>query len=343
MAIGRMPAQSGRAPGVGSRFSEAAFLSLLVACLGTSTSAAAGGEGEGVKALLLSGTAHDALYDIAFEASNGMAVGAFGTILTTADGGTAWARQSPAPTPLALLGVAMRGGKCVVVGQMGAIFAAEDCRHWQRTSPVTKARLNAVSLNRSGRVCAVGAFGTILSSFDSGTTWTQLPLDWNRITGQSAEPHLYGVHVGDEGAITVVGEFELILRSTDGGAQWKVLHKGERSLFGLQLLDNGQAYAVGQSGAVLASSDAGSTWRSLDTGSKAILTGILASPGGKITVSGINTVLFSGDGGASWSSVRSKLVSDAWHEALAASQDGSGNRRVISVGAGGAILELSQQ
>jgi photosystem II stability/assembly factor-like uncharacterized protein len=321
---------------------EAALIGLLLAWLGAAAPAAASGEGEGVKAVLLSGTAHDALYDVVFEGMNGIAVGAFGTILTTADGGTTWSRQSPAPTPLALLGVAMHGGKCVVVGQIGAVFAAEDCRHWQAAPSVTKARLNSVSLNRSGRACAVGAFGTVLSSSDSGTTWTQLPLDWNRITGQGAEPHLYGVHVGEEGAITVVGEFELVLRSTDGGAHWKVLHKGERSLFGLQVLDDGQAYAVGQSGAVLATADGGSTWRSLDTGTTAILTGILATPGGKIAASGVNAVLTSGDGGVSWNSVPSKLVKNAWHESLAASEDSSGNRRVITVGAAGTILELSQ-
>ena len=167
-------------------------------------------------------------------------------------------------------------------------------------------------------------------------------MDWSRITGQSAEPHLYGVHVGDDSTLTVVGEFELILRSTDGGGQWKVLHKGERSLFGLQVLDNGQAYAVGQSGAVLASSDRGATWRSLDTGVTAILTGVLATPTGEVVASGINTIVYSEDGGASWSSLQSRLVNNAWHEALAASEDSSGKRRVMSVGAGGSILQLTQ-
>jgi photosystem II stability/assembly factor-like uncharacterized protein len=339
-SLGRRPAAAGCA---GSRSQAGPLLTgLLLACLAAATTAAPVATGEGVKALLLSGTAHDALYDVAFEGRSGIAVGAFGAVLTTGDGGATWSKQSPAPTKLALLGVAMRGGKCVMVGQMGAVFAAEDCRHWEASPAVTKSRLNAVSTNLSGRACAVGAFGTVLASSDWGRTWTQLPLDWNRITGQSAEPHLYGVHIGDEGAITVVGEFELVLRSTDGGAQWKVLHKGERSLFGLQVLDNGQAYAVGQSGVVLASSDGGATWRSLNTGVSAILTGIVVAPDGHVVASGINTILTSEDAGASWRSMESKLVKNAWHEALAASADSSGRRRVMSVGAAGTILEIDQ-
>jgi photosystem II stability/assembly factor-like uncharacterized protein len=291
---------------------------------------------------VVQGTAHDALYDIAFEGRRGIAVGSFGAILTTGDGGVTWTRQSPAPSALALFGAAMRSGRCVVVGQTGVAFWSEDCQHWKASASAARARLNAVSLNRNGRAWAVGAFGTVLSSSDWGATWTQAPIDWARLLGQSAEPHLYAVHVGDDGTVTLVGEFELVLRSSDHGAGWKVVHKGERSLFGLQVLGNGNAYAVGQNGAVLASSDKGISWRSLDTGVSAILTGIVATPDGLVVASGINTILTSRDAGASWQPVQSKLVKDAWHEAVALSEDSSGSRRVMSVGAAGTVLEIRQ-
>ncbi len=93
---------------------------------------------------------------------------------------------------------------------------------------------------------------------------------------------------------------------------------------------------------MLASSDRGATWRSLDTRVTAILTGVLATPTGEVVASGINTIVYSEDGGASWSSLQSRLVNNAWHEALAASEDSSGKRRVMSVGAGGSILRLTQ-
>lgn len=286
------------------------------------------------------GTAHDALYDLAFEGGSGIAVGAFGSVLVSADGGRLWAEQWTSPRREALLGVARRAGHCVIVGQMGAIYSAADCLKWRAAPAVTTARLTAVAMNRDGIAYAVGAFGSVLKSSDWGASWAPVALDWSHISDDGAEPHLYSVHVADDGNVTLAGEFELILRSGDGGASWRVLHKGERSLFGLYFGEQGKAYAVGQSGAVLASSDGGASWRSQDSGTSAILTGIAAS-GGQLVATGINTIIGSRDGGASWHALQSPLVKGAWHQAVAASEDGGGKRRLLSVGAGGLVLELN--
>ena len=88
--------------------------------------------------------------------------------------------------------------------------------------------------------------------------------------------------------------------------------------------------------------DGGATWRSLDSGTTAILTGVAAAPDGGIVATGINTILYSVDGGRSWDSMRSKLVSNAWHEAAAISGDAGGRQRILTVGAGGTILELNR-
>jgi len=215
----------------------------LLVC-GTLASAATEGNG-GDANTIFHATAHDALYDIAFEGRNGIAVGAFGIVLTSEDGGSTWLRQWTAPDALALLGVSMRAGKCVIVGQMGSVFTADGCRQWKPAASVTKARLVSVSVNGRGEAYAVGAFGTILKSADWGNTWKPVPMDWSHVTADGAEPHLYGVHLGDDGVVTLVGEFELILRSLDGGVRWTELHKGERSLFALYLGNDGKGYAVG--------------------------------------------------------------------------------------------------
>jgi len=318
-----------------------ALLGALLVCGSVHAEAATAGDSGDVK-LVFHATAHDALYDIAFEGRNGIAVGAFGIVLTSEDGGSTWTRQWTAPNGLALLGAAMHGGKCVIVGQMGTVFAADDCRQWKPAATGTKARLVSVAVNGHGHAYAVGAFGTVLKSSDWGNTWKQVPMDWSRVTADGAEPHLYGVHLGDDGVVTLVGEFELILRSLDGGVRWAELHKGERSLFALYLGNDVKGYAVGQAGAVLGTSDGGATWQSLDSGSTAILTGVVAARDGQIVATGINTILSSADGGRSWDSMRSKLVSNAWHEAAAMSGDASGKQRILSVGAGGTILELNR-
>lgn len=286
------------------------------------------------------GTPHDVLYDVAFEGARGVAVGAFGTVLATTDGGATWARQLFPAGNLALLSVAVRGGKCLAVGQTGIVYTADDCKTWKASTPVTKSRLLAVGVNQQGVAYAVGAFGTLLRSADWGKTWVAVTIDWTGYTEDGAEPHLYDVHVADDGSATVVGEFELILRSDAAGAQWKSLHKGERSLFGLTVVDAKRAYAVGQSGAVLASGDGGATWRTLPTGTQAILTGVHATAQGQITVSGINTVLASKDDGASWKRVTSKFIGNGWQQALAAAPAAGGKPRLLAVGSGGSILEL---
>lgn len=291
--------------------------------------------------LVRQGSAHDALFDLAFEGRNGIAVGSFGMILGSADGGQHWSGQWEAPRGAALFGIARRAGKCVVVGQMGAIYSANDCRHWKAAPSVSTARLAAVSMNDSGTAYAVGAFGTVLKSIDWGASWSLVAMDWSRVTEQGAEPHLYAVAVGEDGVVTLAGEFELILRSSDGGAQWKVLHKGERSLFGLALQGKGKGYAVGQSGAVLGTADGGASWRSLDSGTTAILTGIVATAGGQVVASGVNTIVASRDNGASWQSLQSPMVKRAWHQAVAASEDAGGKVRLLTVGAGGLILEVN--
>lgn len=302
--------------------------------------AAAAAAPSGSAKLIRHGTAHDALYDVAFEGERGIAVGAFGNVLVTADGGATWQVQPFPMKHLALMAVAMREGKCIAVGQTGLVYSAADCKTWKASPSMTKSRLLAVGVNRQGVAYAVGAFGTILKSSDWGQSWAVQTVDWSTITEDGAEPHLYDIHVADDGTVTAVGEFELVMRTGDG-QQWKALHKGERSLFGLSVVEGGKKmYATGQSGALLSSADGGVTWESHKTGTGAILTGVHATAQGEVLASGINAVVLSRDGGASWSPLNSKLVRNAWYQALAASEGAGGKRRVVAVGAGGTILEL---
>lgn len=314
----------------------------LLVFAGASVTASEGPASPSPKAIR-SGGAHDALFDLAFDGRQGIAVGAFGTILGSDDGGANWSALAVPPKTPVLLGAAIRGGHCLAVGQLGTILAADDCRQWRTVAPAGNARLMAVSLNGRGQAYAVGAFGTVLRSTDGGHAWQPVAIDWTGIGEGGAEPHLYDVHVADDGMVTVVGEFGVILRSADG-ARWQVVHRGEQSLFGLAQAGDGNSYAVGQAGTVLASTDGGASWKALPTGSAAILTGVWSDGHGRIVTSGINTILRSDDGGASWRRIDSRLVTQAWHQAVAAARrdgEGQGAWRVMTAGAAGTLLELA--
>ena len=186
-------------------------------------------------ALVFHGTAHDMLYDVTFDGKNGLAVGNFGLIAETADGGVTWSAEDGVPTDLALLAVVRSGNHCIAAGQAGTVLVSSDCKHWTLGHLAGDPRVLNMALTASGTAYAVGGFGTVLKSTDWGQTWSPLAIDWSKITEDGAQPHLYRVHVAADGGLTIVGEFGLVLTSADMGKTWAVRHKGTDSLFALAI------------------------------------------------------------------------------------------------------------
>ena len=289
---------------------------------------------------IITGKAHDALFALAFNQNNGVAVGAAGAILDTADGGKTWKPVTPSPTQLSLLGVDLNGAHQIAVGQMGLILKRDAQSAWQKIDSGTEERLFAVSLNSQGVAAAVGSFGTVLKSADGGQSWAAIAPDWSGYTEDGAQPHLYGVNVDEAGAITIAGEFGLILRSMPGQAGWQTLHKGAASIFALEIRDDGVGYAVGQSGAALRSGDGGNTWSELATGSEAILLGVRSTADGEVVASGMRDMVSSSDDGKTWSHVTSGDLQSAWYAGLARAASGA---PLLAVGHTGKIIRIDQQ
>lgn len=294
-------------------------------------------EGTEPVAVLRDGTAHQALFSIALDHDDGVAVGAGGAILETKDGGKHWSALAAPVTKLALLGVDMRGAVRLAVGQSGIVLRKDGAGAWTAYAGGTANRLFGVSLNPRGLAIAVGAFGTIAKSVDSARSWQILKVNWDAFVEPGTEPHLYAVHVEDDGTITIVGEFGLILRSTDGGSKWQLLHKGDASLLALELRSDGVGFAVGQNGAVLRSTDKGVTWTPIETHTKAILLGVHSSPGGRVYVTAMRDMLASNDDGASWRHLTGTDFAVSWYAAVTATPTDQG---VIAVGHAGRVLRI---
>src|SRR5271170_1631829 len=88
--------------------------------------AAFGGEREALVQAVVTGTAHQALFAVAFDGGRGAAVGAGGQILLTDDGGKNWhASKDSGTTTLSLLGVDVVGGTKIAVGQAGLVLVGD--------------------------------------------------------------------------------------------------------------------------------------------------------------------------------------------------------------------------
>lgn len=288
---------------------------------------------------VVTGTAHQALFAVAFDGDAGVAVGAGGQIVTTGDLGKSWQPVAPPPTSLGLLGVDVKASRAVAVGQSGLILVRDSSGTWRKVPGGTDHRLFAVSVNTKGIAVAVGEFGTIIRSDDGGQQWKSVAPAWTADHAeQGVEPHLYDVKVAEDGLVTLVGEFGLILRSADAGSNWAILNKGDASLFALDLGPEGVGYAVGQSGAILRTADGGARWSSVDSGSKANLLGVRSLPDGKVVVTAMRAMLASDDG-LQWRQISGGDFGSGWYAGVNVYGSGTGAGALV-VGHSGRIVRI---
>jgi photosystem II stability/assembly factor-like uncharacterized protein len=293
--------------------------------------------GDPAPAILVKGSAHQALFAIAIDGSAGLATGAAGEMLRTTDAGRSWQPAPAAPTTLSLLGVAMAAGHIIAVGQQGTVLIGKPGEALHAVKSGTPERLFAVRLTGAGKAIAVGAFGTILISDNFGAHWRAAAPDWTPFTSDGQQPHLYAAQIGADGTLTVAGEFGLILQSTDGKS-WHGVHNGAQSVFALTMRPDQTGFAVGQSGLVLATNDGGRTWQDRKSGTDAILLGVAAASGGHAVITGMHDALVSADDGITWSHLPGTLLTESWFQDVVA---GPRPREWLAVGHAGTVIDMT--
>ncbi|MBN3787676.1 YCF48-related protein [Burkholderia sp. Ac-20353] len=187
--------------------------------------------------------ANSTLTSVAFiDAQHGWAVGHWGVVLQTSDGGESWTLQRSATT----------------VDQPLFSVAFRDAHHgW-----------------------AVGLWSLILTTDDGGHTWATRTLDKASGAGKDGL-NLYGVFPGTRGTVYAVGEQGVVLKSTDDGVTWGATHTGYSGTLwtGVQA-DDGAIYVGGLRGHMFASTDDGANWHSVDSGVMGSITDLTASSAG---------------------------------------------------------------
>lgn len=232
------------------------------------------------------------LTGVAFvDAQKGWAVGHWGAILHSDDGGETWALQrSDVATDRPLFAVhffdAQRG---VAVGLWSLLLRTEDGgRHWQIVTPplpqgASKADLNLYGLfaDAKGRLYAAAEKGNLLRSDDFGRNWVYLP------TGYKGS--LWTGLAGADGSLFAAGLRGSLFRSVDDGRSWTALTTGSTSSISAMAQVGSDLVAVGADGLLLRSSDGGKTFKAAARADRLSLTAVIGAVDG-------STVLFSRQG-----------------------------------------------
>ncbi len=182
-----------------------------------------------------------------------LAVGSFGTIIESEDGGTRWKAVSPdwssytqdGAQPHLYAAAVDDAGVLTVVGEFGLILRSTDAgAHWQQLHK-GDASLFALDLHDPAAGFAVGQSGTLLRSTDGGKTWADI--------ASGTDASLLGVRSIGGGHVVVTGIREL-LTSADVGQTWKRISNPDIATSWYQGVDaggNGGAWIVGHSGRIL--------------------------------------------------------------------------------------------
>lgn len=233
-----------------------------------------------------------ALTGVSFvDARQGWAVGHWGLILHSQDGGETWTVQrSDLETDRPLFAVhffdAQRG---VAVGLWSLVLRTEDGgRQWQAVSPpppegARKADLNLYGLfaDGKGRLYAAAERGKLLRSDDFGQSWAYLS------TGYKGS--LWTGLATADGSLFAAGLRGSLFRSVDDGRSWTAVATGSTSSISAMAQVDRDLVAVGADGLLLRSSDGGRNFVTSPRADRLSLTAVIGAADG-------SEVLFSRQG-----------------------------------------------
>lgn len=212
----------------------------------------------------------------------GWAVGHWGAILATEDGGETWRIQRLATTedrPLFAVHFfdAQHG---VAVGLWSLVLLTQDGGATWTEQPVSpkegaKSDLNLLNMFPDGKggVFATAEKGKLLHSSDYGRTWEYLDTGYNG--------SLWCGATLSNGTILVGGQRGTLMRSEDGGRNWARVPLGTTNSITSIVAKNLDVMVVGLDGLEMQSHDGGHTFKDSSRPSREPLTAALSTSEGK--------------------------------------------------------------
>ncbi len=234
-----------------------------------------------------------------------VAVGAFGTVVTSEDDGKTWRRLNLPDAP-GLIKVATCGESSFAALDFDGVLwtAPAAAMDWQSAKTPAKDALLDMACAPDGRVWVVGARGAIFSSADKGKTWTDKSLD--------EDIQLLNVQFPAMGQGVITGEFGRVMATSDNGATWGTVGSLGQDFYpqGQDFKDALHGTVVGLSGAVLDTADGGKTWVRSKAPTEAPLYGVRSLSDGRTVVVGAAGVGFLRAADGTWQALGKLPMAD---------------------------------
>jgi len=243
------------------------------------------------------------LFSVTFvPPQSGWAVGSYGVILHTEDGGRTWTKQNSG-TEYDLCSVTFVNELSGwAAGKFGTILHTEDGgRSWTRQARGIFGYLCSVTFVNEKSGWAVADDGLVVRTEDGGRSWNkQASMSFDGVSRYCS------VTFVNEKSGWVVADDGLVVHSEDGGRSWNKQSSGfDGRLYSTAFLDTQSGWAVGSWGTILHTEDGGRSWNKQARVSFDSFAGMLHSvtfmnPKTGWAVGSDGTIVHTEDGGRNW-------------------------------------------
>ncbi len=178
--------------------------------------------------------------------NNGYAMGAYGVVLRTRDGGQSWAIEGNRlenPDNYHFYAIAQSSaGTLILAGEAGTLLRSLNGGNtWERIdTPYSGSFFDAVATSDGG-LLIFGLRGNVFRSLDEGASWAPVATGDNRT--------LMCGTAGDDGSVVLAGAAGAVLSSDDAGATFNVIPTtGNKVYSGVTTAPDGRVLLVGFGG-----------------------------------------------------------------------------------------------
>jgi len=231
------------------------------------------------------------------------AVGEYGVISISIDGGDNWSRQESG-TFGGLNSISCPSDTtCTIVGDSTDLHTVNSGTTWTRQNPTGLISEDAVSCPTINTCVAVGSSGKIVTTQDGGNNWT---LQTGGLRSASAFP---SISCPSAAVCYMAGYVGRVLKTSDSGTTWTGLTTGiYNTLSGISCPSLTVCYVAGDAGTILKTVDGGTTWAILNAATTQPLLAISCptvnvcySAGGiELNGPGDAVITFTTNGGTTW-------------------------------------------